>query len=148
IVAENVSYSTGSGEPGAATGSDLEPVPLAVDAEAPTEPEESAYVEKYLLRILDAEGNETAAIDLAQFNENTDGSGYFYLSGITVDGDRGICANMGGELLGISFEGELLYRIPQGEGVDGFMSLVSLTDGSAAALCYVNDYSEVKLLSV
>ena len=45
----------------------------------------------------------------------------FYLSGITVDGDRGICkANMGGELLGISFEGELLYRIPQGEGVDGF----------------------------
>lgn len=154
IVAENVSYSTGSGEPGAATGSDLEPVAFAADAVAVDVPVTSdapdvgefTYVEKYLLRVFDQQGNETASIDLSQFNENEEE--YFYMSGMVADGDRGICVSVGNELLGISFEGELLYRIPQGEGVDGFMSLVSLTDGSAAALCYVNDYSEVKLLSV
>lgn len=149
IVAENVSYSTGSGEPGAATGSDLEVAPLSVDVPVTSDaPDvgEFTYVEKYLLRVFDQQGNETASIDLSQFNENEEE--YFYMSGMVADGDRGICVSVGNELLGISFEGELLYRIPQGEGVDGFMSLVSLTDGSAAALCYVNDYSEVKLLSV
>ena len=149
IVAENVSYSTGSGEPGAATGSDLEPVPLAVDVPVPSDaPDvgEFTYVEKYLLRVFDQQGNETASIDLSQFNENEEE--YFYMSGMVADGDRGICVSVGNELLGISFEGELLYRIPAGEGIDGFMSLVNLSDGSAAVLAYANDYSEIKLLSV
>ena len=154
IVAENVSYSTGSGEPGAATGSDLEPVPLAVDAVAVDVPVTSdapdvgefTYVEKYLLRVFDQQGNETASIDLSQFNENEEE--YFYMSGMVADGDRGICVSVGNELLGISFEGELLYRIPAGEGIDGFMSLVNLSDGSAAVLAYANDYSDIKLLTV
>ena len=154
IVAENVSYSTGSGEPGAATGSDLEPVAFAADAVAVDVPVTSdapdvgefTYVEKYLLRVFDQQGNETASIDLSQFNENEEE--YFYMSGMVADGDRGICVSVGNELLGISFEGELLYRIPAGEGIDGFMSLVNLSDGSAAVLAYANDYSEIKLLSV
>lgn len=154
IVAENVSYSTGSGEPGAATGSDLEVVAFAADAVAVDVPVTSdapdvgefTYVEKYLLRVFDQQGNETASIDLSQFNENEEE--YFYMSGMVADGDRGICVSVGNELLGISFEGELLYRIPAGEGIDGFMSLVNLSDGSAAVLAYANDYSEIKLLSV
>lgn len=154
IVAENVSYSTGSGEAGAATGSDLEPVAFAADAVAVDVPVTSdapdvgefTYVEKYLLRVFDQQGNETASIDLSQFNENEEE--YFYMSGMVADGDRGICVSVGNELLGISFEGELLYRIPAGEGIDGFMSLVNLSDGSAAVLAYANDYSQVKLLSV
>lgn len=154
IVAENVSYSTGSGEPGAATGSDLEPVAFAADAVAVDVPVTSdapdvgefTYVEKYLLRVFDQQGNETASIDLSQFNENEEE--YFYMSGMVADGDRGICVSVGNELLGISFEGELLYRIPAGEGIDGFMSLVNLSDGSAAVLAYANDYSDIKLLSV
>ena len=149
IVAENVSYSTGSGEPGAATGSDLEVAPLSVDVPVTSDaPDvgEFTYVEKYLLRVFDQQGNETASIDLSQFNENEEE--YFYMSGMVADGDRGICVSVGNELLGISFEGELLYRIPAGEGIDGFMSLVNLSDGSAAVLAYANDYSEVKLLSV
>ena len=154
IVAENVSYSTGSGEPGAATGTDLEPVAFAADAVAVDVPVTSdapdvgefTYVEKYLLRVFDQQGNETASIDLSQFNENEEE--YFYMSGMVADGDRGICVSVGNELLGISFEGELLYRIPAGEGIDGFMSLVNLSDGSAAVLAYANDYSEIKLLSV
>ena len=149
IVAENVSYSTGSGEPGAATGSDLEVAPLSVDVPVTSDaPDvgEFTYVEKYLLRVFDQQGNETASIDLSQFNENEEE--YFYMSGMVADGDRGICVSVGNELLGISFEGELLYRIPAGEGIDGFMSLVNLSDGSAAVLAYANDYSEIKLLSV
>lgn len=154
IVAENVSYSTGSGEPGAATGSDLEPVAFAADAVAVDVPVTSdapdvgefTYVEKYLLRVFDQQGNETASIDLSQFNENEEE--YFYMSGMVADGDRGICVSVGNELLGISFEGELLYRIPAGEGIDGFMSLVNLSDGSAAVLAYANDYSDIKLLTV
>lgn len=151
IVAENVSYSTGSGE---ASGTDLEPVAFAADAVAVDVPVTSdapdvgefTYVEKYLLRVFDQQGNETASIDLSQFNENEEE--YFYMSGMVADGDRGICVSVGNELLGISFEGELLYRIPAGEGIDGFMSLVNLSDGSAAVLAYANDYSEIKLLSV
>lgn len=107
---------------------------------------EFTYVEKYLLRVFDQQGNETASIDLSQFNENEEE--YFYMSGMVADGDRGICVSVGNELLGISFEGELLYRIPAGEGIDGFMSLVNLSDGSAAVLAYANDYSDIKLLTV
>lgn len=146
IVAENVSYSTGSGE---ASGTDLEIAPLSVDVPVTSDaPDvgEFTYVEKYLLRVFDQQGNETASIDLSQFNENEEE--YFYMSGMVADGDRGICVSVGNELLGIGFEGELLYRIPAGEGIDGFMSLVNLSDGSAAVLAYANDYSDIKLLTV
>ena len=145
-MAENVSYSTGSGE---ASGTDLEIAPLSVDVPVTSDaPDvgEFTYVEKYLLRVFDQQGNETASIDLSQFNENEEE--YFYMSGMVADGDRGICVSVGNELLGIGFEGELLYRIPAGEGIDGFMSLVNLSDGSAAVLAYANDYSDIKLLTV
>lgn len=140
--AEDVPAATGA--PLAATSSDI-----SVDAPMPDtsgQPVDYQYVEKYNLRVFDASGAQTLSTELSGLIESED---YFYVSAFAVSGtgEAVLMAN-GTAIYVLNADGSLKGSIDIADVSNGIGNIITLGDGSVAALVYSDDYAVFDLRPV
>ena len=167
-IIENVYYSipigSGTGESGtdeSGTGDTAEAAPdatadalsatssdiaVAVPMPGGDEQVEYQYVEQYNLRVFDVSGAEKLNADLSALSGSED---YFYVSAFAIDGSGNIAIMSNGAYIYIlDAEGSQIGSIDLSSEQGGVSNLITLADGSIAAMVYGDDYRTFNLCPV